>query len=167
MLCASLDALGPADVRAATQIAIDTGRRPEDILGLPLDCLARDADGAPVLVYDNAKAHRLGRRLPVSQATATVITGQQARVRARFPATPPGELKLLPAARRNPDGRRPMSISMLEDRHRDWVDRARAPAHPRRHRVRQGQGRPVCLPAHLRPAARRRRGAHRRAGRAP
>ena len=50
-----------------------------------------------------------------------MITGQQARVRARFPATPPGELKLLPAARRNPDGRRPMSISMLEDRHRDWV----------------------------------------------
>ena len=49
---------------------LDTGRRPEDILGLPLDCLARDADGAPVLVYDNAKAHRLGRRLPVSQATA-------------------------------------------------------------------------------------------------
>ena len=121
VLCAGLDTLGPADVKAAIQIAIDTGRRPEDILGLPLDCLARDADGAPVLVYDNAKAHRLGRRLPVSQATATVITGQQARVRARFPATPPGELKLLPAARRNPGGRRPMSISMLEDRHRDWV----------------------------------------------
>jgi integrase len=123
VLCTSLDTLGSADVKAAIQIAIDTGRRPEDILGLPLDCLARDADGAPVLVYDNAKAHRLGRRLPVSQATATVITGQQARVRARFPATPPGELKLLPAARRNPDGRRPMSISMLEDRHRDWVTR--------------------------------------------
>jgi integrase len=121
VLCASLDTLGPAEVKAATQIAIDTGRRPEDILGLPLDCLARDAGGAPVLVYDNAKAHRLGRRLPVSQVTATVITGQQARVRARFPATPAGELRLLPAARRNPDGRRPMSISMLEDRHRDWV----------------------------------------------
>src|SRR6266576_4290053 len=72
---------------------VDTGRRPEDILGLPLDCLARDADGAPVLVYDNAKAHRLGRRLPVSEATATVITAQQARVRARFPATPVADLK--------------------------------------------------------------------------
>ena len=122
VLCASLDTLQPAEVRAATQIAIDTGRRPEDILGLPLDCLARDKDGAAVLVYDNAKAHRLGRRLPVSQATATVITGQQARVRARFPGTPPAELKLLPAARRNPDGRRPMTIDMLEGRHRDWAD---------------------------------------------
>jgi integrase len=122
-LCANLDTLQPAEVRAATQIAIDTGRRPEDILGLPLDCLARDKDGAAVLVYDNAKAHRLGRRLPVSQATAIVITGQQARVRARFPGTPPAELKLLPAARRNPDGRRPMTIDMLEGRHREWADR--------------------------------------------
>jgi integrase len=122
-LCANLDTLQPAEVKAATQIAIDTGRRPEDILGLPLDCLARDKDGAAVLVYDNAKAHRLGRRLPVSEATATVITSQQARVRARFPATPLAELKLLPAARRNPDGRRPMTIDMLEGRHREWADR--------------------------------------------
>ena len=60
VLCASLDVLQPAEVRAATQIAIDTGRRPEDILGLPLDCLARDTDGAPVLVYDNAKAAPAG-----------------------------------------------------------------------------------------------------------
>src|SRR5262249_48007575 len=121
-LCANLDTLQPAEVKAATQIAIDTGRRPEDILGLPLDCLARDKDGAAVLVYDNAKARRLGRRLPVSQATATVLTGQQARVRARFPGTPPGELKLLPAARRNPGGRRPMTLDMLEGRHREWAD---------------------------------------------
>ena len=123
VLCASLDTLQPPEVKAATQIAIDTGRRPEDIPGLPLDCLARDKDGAAVLVYDNAKAHRLGRRLPVSQATATVITSQQARVRALFPGTPPAELKLLPAARRNPDGRRPMTIDMLEGRHREWAGR--------------------------------------------
>jgi integrase len=122
-LCASLDTLQPAEVKAAIQIAIDTGRRPEDILGLPLDCLARDKDDAAVLVYDNAKAHRLGRRLPVSQATATVIACQQDRVRAQFPATPVSELKLLPAARSNPDGRKPMTIDMLEGRHREWVGR--------------------------------------------
>src|SRR5215470_2110867 len=121
-LCARLDALQPVEVKVAIQIAIDTGRRPEDILGLPLDCLARDKDGAAVLVYDNAKAHRLGRRLPVGQATATVITGQRARVRARFPGTPVSELKLLPAARSNPDGRKPMTIDMLEGRHREWAD---------------------------------------------
>jgi hypothetical protein len=51
-----------------------------------------------------------------------VITGQQSLVRARFPHTPVGELKLLPAPRRNPDGRTAMSIAMLDGRHRDWVD---------------------------------------------
>jgi integrase len=122
VLCARLDTLQPPEVQAATKIAIDTGRRPEDILGLPLDCLARDKDGAAVLVYDNAKANRMGRRLPVSQATATVITGQQDRVRARFPGAAPAELRLLPAARCNPDGRKPMTIDMFEGRHREWVD---------------------------------------------
>jgi len=121
VLCANLDSLEPVEVRVATQLAIDTGRRPEDILGLPLDCLDRDKDGGAVLVYDNIKADRLGRRLPISTATAAVITGQQSLVRARFPHTPVGELKLLPAPRRNPEGRTAMSIAMLDERHRDWV----------------------------------------------
>lgn len=121
-LCANLDTLEPAEVKAATQLGIDTGRRPEDILGLPLDCLARDKDGGAVLVYDNIKADRLGRRLPISQTTAAVITDQQDRVRARFPHTPPAQLKLLPTPRRNPDGRTPISIDMLDNRHREWAD---------------------------------------------
>jgi len=121
-LCASLDSLQPAEARTAIQIAIDTGRRPEDILALPLDCLARDADGGAVLIYDNAKAGRLARRLPIGQATAAVILAQQARVRDRFPHTPAGELKLLPGPRRNPGGRRAISIDMLDQRHREWVD---------------------------------------------
>ena len=45
VLCANLDTLEPVEVRVATQIGIDTGRRPEDILNLPLDCLDRDKDG--------------------------------------------------------------------------------------------------------------------------
>jgi hypothetical protein len=120
-LCAGLDTLEPAEVRTAVSVAIDTGRRPEDILGLPLDCLDRDRDGAPVLVYDNIKADRLGRRLPVAEATAAVITAQQARTRARYPEQPPGTLRLLPAPRANPYGRKPMGISMLDERHRAWV----------------------------------------------
>ena len=59
VLCANLDTLEPAEVRVATQIGIDTGRRPEDILNLTLDCLDRDKDGGQVLVYDNIKANRL------------------------------------------------------------------------------------------------------------
>jgi len=121
VLCESLDTLQPAEVKTAVQIGIDTGRRPEDILDLPLDCLQQDKDGAAVLVYDNAKAHRLGRRLPISQATAAVIGAQQQRVRTRFPHTPLGELKLLPSPRRNPTGRRAITIAMLEQRHREWV----------------------------------------------
>ena len=53
-----------------------------------MDCLHRDNDGGAVLVYDNAKADRLGRRLPISQATAAVITAQQQRVRATVPRHP-------------------------------------------------------------------------------
>ena len=71
VLCAHLHTLRPAEVQVATQIGIDTGRRPDDILTLPLDCLARDKDGGAVLIYDNVKAGRLGRRLPISEATAT------------------------------------------------------------------------------------------------
>jgi len=121
-LCANLDTLEPPEVKVATQLGIDTGRRPEDILGLPLNCLARDKDGGAVLVYDNIKADRLGRRLPISDTTAAVITGQQDRVRARFPHTPPAQLTLLPTPRRNPDGRTPISIDMLDNRHREWAD---------------------------------------------
>ena len=121
LLCANLDALEPVEVKVAVQLGIDTGRRPEDILALPLDCLHRDGDGAPVLVYDNAKADRLGRRLPISQATAEVIIGQQHSVQQRFPHTPASQLKLLPSPRRNPDGRRAISIDTLDARHRDWV----------------------------------------------
>ena len=157
VLCASLHTLEPAEVRVATQIGIDTGRRPEDILGLPLDCLDRDKDGGAVLVYDNVKADRLGRRLPISDATAEVITSQQQRVRQRFPHAPAAKLRLLPTSYRNPDGTKPISRSTLEARHRDWVSCPAGPAHPRRTRVRHHQDRAVCLPAQLRAKARRRR----------
>jgi len=75
-----------------------------------------------VLVYDNIKAHRPGRRLPVSDATAQVIIGQQQRVRSRFPGTPAGELALLPSPQRNPDGTRAITREHLEHRHRQWAD---------------------------------------------
>ena len=121
VLCANLDTLEPVEVRVATQIGIDTGRRPEDILSLQLDCLARDKDGGDVLVYDNVKANRLGRRLPIGKATAAVIISQQQRVQQRFPDTPPAKLKLLPTAYRNPDGHKAISKNTLQARHRDWV----------------------------------------------
>ena len=96
-------------------------RRPAEICTLEWDCLVRDADGTPVLVYDNAKAHRLHRRLPISEHTATLITDQKLAVRERFPATPPAQLKLLPSRRLNPVGSRPVTEDNLIGRHRIWL----------------------------------------------
>ncbi len=113
---------GP-EIRAGIALLIDTGRRPGEIACLPFDCLARDAGGSPVLVYDNHKNARDGRRLPITRATAELISTQQQRVRERFPATPAGRLALLPTVMGNPDGTRPISVTSLIQRHRDWVGR--------------------------------------------
>ena len=123
-LCEHLDeleAISSRRMRAAVELLIDTGRRPEEICAIRFDCLDRDGDGAPVLVYDNYKAARLGRRLPVSEATAQLITAQQAWTRARFPRTPPAELKLLPSLFANPDGRKGVRTESLSERHRTWI----------------------------------------------
>jgi integrase len=124
-LCGHLDeleAISSRRMRVAVELLIDTGRRPEEICAIGFDCLDRDSDGAPVLVYDNHKAARLGRRLPVSEATAQLVTAQQAWTRARFPRTPAAELKLLPTVLANPDGRKGIRTESLSERHRTWVD---------------------------------------------
>ena len=120
-LCAALDELPPGEIKTAVQIAMDTGRRPEEIMSLPLDCLTRDASGAPVLIYGNLKRDREGRRLPVSEHTAAVITAQQERVTGRYPATPRSRLALLPTPKLNPGGSKNITVDRLEERHREWV----------------------------------------------
>ncbi len=122
-ICAHLDALPSPQMRTGIELAIDTGRRPEEIATLAFDCLARDADGGPVLVYDNHKAHRPGRRLPISEHTAALITAQQQRVRARYPQTAVGELTLLPTDRRNPEGHNAITAFSLAFAHRTWITR--------------------------------------------
>lgn len=122
-ICAHLDELTSPEMRTGIEVAIDTGRRPEELCALPYDCLTRDDDGQPVLIYTNHKGHRLGRRLPISETTAAVITAQQQRVRARYPHTPLGELVLLPTSRRNPEGRKAITAFSLAFHHRGWIDR--------------------------------------------
>ena len=51
----------------------DTGRRTLEVASLRTDCLSRDAAG-PVLIYDNRKARRPGRRLPILESTADAIS---------------------------------------------------------------------------------------------
>lgn len=121
-LCARLDELTSPEMRTGVELAVDTGRRPEEICELGFDCLTRDDDGLAVLVYDNHKANRPARRLPIGEQTAAVIVAQQQRVRARYPHTPIGELKLLPTDRRNPGGRRAITGFSLAFAHRTWVD---------------------------------------------
>jgi hypothetical protein len=91
-VCGHLETLASPAIRTAIEILIDTGRRPDDVVSLPLDCLASEPGGAPVLVYDNHKAHRLGRRLPIPAATAALIRAQQAvnSARTALSRTPTG-----------------------------------------------------------------------------
>ncbi|MGW2137651.1 tyrosine-type recombinase/integrase [Streptomyces sp. NPDC001773] len=122
-LCEHLDELEQLisrEVRVGTELLMDTGRRPEEIRELPYDCLRQDPDGSLVLVYDNYKSYRMGRRLPIGKATAAVITTQQQRVRDLFPDSPLGELKLLPSMRANPHGTK--AIHSIGEGHRTWVD---------------------------------------------
>ncbi|MCF3105730.1 site-specific integrase [Streptomyces roseoverticillatus] len=107
--------------QVATELLIDTGRRPQEICRLPLDCLVKDSDGNHELIYNNDKANRKGRRLPISKATAGVVIRQQERVRAAFPHTPPAELVLLPTILANPHGRKPIGSGWLSQCHREWV----------------------------------------------
>jgi integrase len=124
-VCAHLPALEGVscrETRIAAELMIDTGRRPDEICALPWDCLEYDEPGhEPVLVYCNHKSARQGRRLPLAQATAGLITAQKARVREMFPGTALSELKLLPAAYANPHGRRPIAGVVFSARHREWI----------------------------------------------
>ena len=115
------ETISSRETRVAVELLIDTGRRPAEICTLEWDCLVRDAAGTPVLVYDNSKAHRLQRRLPISEHTATLITDQKLAVLERFPATPSAQLKLLPSRRLNPAGSRPVTADNLIGRHRIWL----------------------------------------------
>jgi len=148
------ETLSSRETRIAVELLMDTGRRPAEICTLEWDCLARDADGMPVLVYDNSKAHRLRRRLPVSEHTATLITDQKTRRPRAVPRHParPAEAAALPAGSTRPDpgGHRGQP-------HRPAPDLARlngTAAAGRRHRVRQDPHHAVLLPALLRTAAR-------------
>ncbi|GAA1614181.1 tyrosine-type recombinase/integrase [Catellatospora bangladeshensis] len=124
VICRHLPQLGQQandEIQTAVELLIDTGRRPSEICALAWDCLQHDADGQPVLIYDNVKSKRFGRRLPVATTTADLIRAAQARARQRFPDTPVGELKLLPSTRNNPHGHRPISPANVSSMHRRWI----------------------------------------------
>jgi integrase len=81
---------------SAVRLLMGTGRRPDEVCSLPWDCLERGADGKHVLVYRNAKANRVARRLPISDTTGALIRQQQQLVLDRYPDTLLAEFALLP-----------------------------------------------------------------------
>ncbi len=109
-------------LRAAVELLMDTGRRPTEVCKLAWNRLGQDADGQYALIYTDFKANRAGRRLPITGDTATVIAGQQQRVRARYPDAPASGLALFPRVSRNRDGKRPVLDSVVASHHRAWVD---------------------------------------------
>jgi len=108
--------------RRIVELLIDTGRRPDEVCTLPWDCLDRDDNGKPVLVYTDSKNNRPGRRLPIAETTAQLIGVQKNETRQRFPHTPPDQLVLLPCDNANPDGTKPMHAETFGNAHREFID---------------------------------------------
>jgi integrase len=68
------------------QILRDTGRRPGETVSLHTDCV-EVTSGQHNLIYDNHKAGRMRRRLPITSDTAEIILSwQQHRAQLRIPA---------------------------------------------------------------------------------
>lgn len=108
----------------AYEILKCTGRRAGEVASLHLDCLDVDERGGPVLIYDNHKAQRMGRRLPLSDtALVTAIRAQQAWVAERFPDTPRDQLWLLPRGTKNADGTAHISAEQIFRWMKAWVTR--------------------------------------------
>jgi len=64
--------------RAIYAILRDTGRRPGEVVSLHVDCL-EVINGQHNLIYDNHKAGRMRRRLPITTGTAEVMTSWRQR----------------------------------------------------------------------------------------
>lgn len=116
------EAMTCLEVRLSVELLMDTGRRPEEICRLELNCLTRDNQGKPVLLYNNWKEQRIGRQLPIHEPTAKLIIAQQQRVRERFPDQTPSKLVLLPSQVLNLRGDRSIDANHLSAMHREWVE---------------------------------------------
>jgi integrase len=135
-LDARLDLLGPAGragaIPAASmqlmhqviyQILRDTGRRPGEVVTLRPGCV-EVIDGQHNLIYDNHKAGRMRRRLPVTSATAAIILAwQQHRSTLGLPAGQDRWLFPSPLLRAN-QARGHLTPSAVARAFKAWVTRS-------------------------------------------
>ncbi|MGH9066196.1 MAG: tyrosine-type recombinase/integrase [Acidimicrobiales bacterium] len=113
---------GGAMAVLAYRLLKGTGRRVGEVASLGLECLAADEHGKDVLVYDNHKAGRMGRRLPLADsALAAAVREQQDWVRSRFSATPVEQLWLLPRPHKNSDGTNHIDTGLINAWFRAWL----------------------------------------------
>lgn len=106
--------------QTAYQIQRDTGRRNNEVVSLSAECLQWDGD-QPVLVYDNHKARRMGRRLPIHRDTATIIQNwQQRRSTLSLPQESAQYLFPAPGARNRPS-RKHLSKLTYAKKFRAWL----------------------------------------------
>lgn len=132
---ANLDRWTTPDARLLTVILMGCGLRVGDACRLPLDCIVRDGQGAPYLRYENRKMKREAL-VPINETLEAGVIAQQQRVLARWPNGSPW---LLPAAKMNPDGNRPLTPRTYAQQLAAWLEHCE---------VRDELGRPVHLTAH-------------------
>lgn len=104
-------------LRTAYILMRNTGRRPAEIAGARFECLDRDGDEWQ-LIWDNFKAKRLGRRLPIFDEEVQAILGWRARLNELGYPTGKGA-HLFPPKR---GGKRSMRPASLAAAIRQWVD---------------------------------------------
>jgi integrase len=114
---ANLDRWPDPAGRLVTLILMRCGLRVGDALRLPLDCIVRDADGAPYLRYRNHKMQREAL-VPIDEEAEAGIVAQQQRVAARWPQ---GSPVLFPQKTANPDGTKPMIDTSYRKLLRAWL----------------------------------------------
>ena len=111
------------------------GLRVTDALGLPGDCIVRDANGAPYLRYYNHKMKREAL-VPVDEELERAIGEHRQRLRTEWPEGTP---RLFPRLTGNPGGRRPVSDDAYRKALYRWLERCD---------IRDEHGQPVHLTPH-------------------
>ena len=108
--------------QAAYRLLRDTGRRPGEVVSLKLGCV-ETIDGQANLVYDNHKAGRLRRRVPITTDTAdAVLVWERRRVKLNDPAVTRGWMFPSPMLRaRQSVGH--LSSAAIGKAFREWMAR--------------------------------------------
>ncbi|WP_212910256.1 site-specific integrase [Streptomyces sp. TS71-3] len=105
--------------RTAYTILRDTGRRIGEVVTLKTGCI-EVVDGHPQLIYDNHKARRHGRRLPVTQELAdTILTWEKHR--AELSLAESALPWLFPSPMHKARGKGRLHVDSLAHTLRDWV----------------------------------------------